>query len=59
MVVEQANGLACLHHTFVWLQVVAAVNSLNAWKAQLASLKERLEKELEAARAAFPDDEDE
>jgi hypothetical protein len=38
------------------LQVVAAVGSLNAWKTQLASLKERLEKELEAARAAFPDD---
>ena len=35
-----------------------AVKNLQAWKAQLALLQQRLEDELAAARAAFPDEEE-
>lgn len=40
-------------------QVMEAVASLQAWKAQLTSLQQRLEAELAAAKAAFDDEDDE
>jgi hypothetical protein len=40
-------------------QVLEAVGNLQAWKTQLATLQQRLDDALAAAKAAFDDEDDE